>query len=234
MKKILLSAGALALLVTSASAQFTARRSSVRASGDATVSVKPDQLRLGVGVTTTAATAQEASDQNATQATAVIAALRKVAGTAGEIKTIGYSVSPNYRYPQGGGTPTLTGYTANNTVEVITSDLSLGGKLIDSSVQAGATNIQSLRFALKDSEAARFEALRLATLQAKRHAEAIATGLNARLGYVIAADEGAAARRVLADTRTVNAAAGGTVPTPVETGMVDVYATVTLEIELIP
>jgi hypothetical protein len=156
-----------------------------------------------------------------------------VVGTAGELKTVGYSVTPNYKYPQGGGTPTLTGYTANNTVEVTTGDLSLGGKLIDSAVQAGATNVNSLRFALKDSEPARAEALRLATLQAKRHAEAIATGLTARLGYVIAAAEGGAVRTVNVDTRTLASGAGAT-PTPVETGMVDVYATVTLEIELIP
>lgn len=233
MKRLLLPIGILALAAVSASAQFGPRRSSVSASGDASVSVKPDQLKLNAGVTTTAPTAQEASDQNAAQVTLVINALKRVAGTTGELKTVGYSVTPNYKYPQGGGTPTLTGYTANNTVEVTTGDLSLGGKLIDSAVQAGATNVNSLRFALKDSEPARVEALRLATMMAKRHAEAIATGLGARLGYVIAAAEGGTVRTVNLDTRAL-AAAGGATPTPVETGMVDVYATVTLEIELIP
>jgi len=234
MNKLLLPIGILALAAVSASAQFAPRRSSVSASGDASVSVKPDQLKLNAGVTTQAPTAQEASDQNAAQVTLVTAALKRVAGTAGELKTVGYSVTPNYKYPTGGGTPTLTGYTANNTVEVTTGDLSLGGKLIDSAVQAGATNIQGLRFALKDSEPARAEALRLATMQAKRHAEAIATGLGARLGYVIAAAEGGAVRTVTNDNRALAASGGGATPTPVETGMVEVYATVTLEIELIP
>jgi uncharacterized protein YggE len=233
MKRVLLPIGILALAAVSASAQFAPRRSSVTASGDASVAMKPDQLKLNAGVTTQAPTAQEASDQNAAQVILVIAALKKVAGPAGELKTVGYSVTPNYRYPQGGGTPALTGYTANNTVEVATGDLSLAGKLIDSAVQAGATNVSGLRFALKDSEPARVEALRLATMQAKRHAEAIATGLGARLGYVIAAAEGGAVRIVNVDTRAL-AASGGATPTPVETGMVDVYATVTLEIELIP
>jgi hypothetical protein len=234
MKRIPLLAGALALAALSVNAQFPPGRSSVRASGDASVSVKPDQLKLNVGVTTQAATAQEASDQNAAQVTAVIAALKKVVGAAGDIKTVGYSVTPQYRYPQGGGTPTLTGYTANNSVEVTTGDLSLAGRMIDTAVQAGATNVQGLRFALKDQEPARAEALRLATMQAKRHAEAIATGLSARLGYVIAAAEGGAIRVVNTDIRALGAAAGGSTPTPVETGMVDVYATVTLEVELIP
>ncbi len=232
MRKVLLWVGILGFSALSANAQFTMRRSSVRASGTASVSVKPDQLKLNVGVTTQAPTAQEASDQNASLVTSVIAALKKAVGTAGEIKTVGYSVTPNYRYPQGGGTPTLTGYTANNTVEVTTGDLSLGGKLIDAAVAAGATNVVGLRFGLKDSEPVRGEALRLATLQAKAHAEAIATGLNGRLGYVIAAEEGGAVR-ILADSRVLGAA-GGSTPTPIESGTVDVSATVTLEIELIP
>jgi hypothetical protein len=232
-KSIPLAAGALLVAALSVNAQLLPRRSSVRASGQASVSVKPDQLKLNVGVTTQAATALEASDQNAALVTVVIAALKKVVGAAADIKTVGYSVTPNYKYPQGGGTPTLTGYTVNNTLEVATGDLSLAGRLIDAAVQAGATNVQSLRFALKDSEPARAEALRLATIEAKRHAEAIATGLNARLGYVIAADEGGAVQVANTDVRAV-ATAGGSTPTPVETGMVEVSATVTLEIELLP
>lgn len=232
MRKVFLLVGILGFTALSVDAQLPMRRSSVRASGNASVSVKPDQLRLNVGVTTQAQTAQEASDQNAAQVTAVIAALKKTIGTAGEIKTVGYSVTPNYRYPQGGGAPTLTGYTANNTVEVTTSDLSLAGRLIDSAVAAGATNVAGLRFTLKDPEPVRGEALRLATLQARAHAEAIATGLNGRLGYVISAQEGGSAQ-ILAEARVLGAA-GGATPTPVESGMVDVSAAVTLEIELIP
>jgi uncharacterized protein YggE len=234
MKRIPLLAGTVVLAALSVNAQLMPPRSSVRASGDASVSVKPDQLKLNVGVTTQAATAQEASDQNAAQVTAVIAALKKVMGATADIKTVGYSVTPLYKYPPNGGTPTLTGYTANNSVEVTTGDLSLAGKLIDTAVQAGATNVQGLRFALQDAEPARAEALRMATLQAKRHAEAIATGLSARLGSVIAAAEGGTVSVINTDVRGLGAATGGTTPTPVETGMVEVSATVTLEIELIP
>ncbi|MBI4875736.1 MAG: SIMPL domain-containing protein [Acidobacteria bacterium] len=229
MHKSFLAIGLMAALAVAAQAQLL-RRPTVRASGQATVSSKPDQLRLSVGVTTRAATAQEASEQNAAQATRVIAALQRLVGTTGELKTVGYSVSPIYRNSPD-GTQTITGYQVNNTVEVTTSDLSLGGKLIDAGIQAGATNVQSLRFSLKDSEPVRLEALRLATLQARRRAEAIATGLSARLGHVLSAEEGGSSVAVPIDTRAL--AAAGSTPTPIETGMVDLTATVTLEIELI-
>jgi uncharacterized protein YggE len=232
MKSLLAAAGVVWLLAVSAAAQIAPRRSSVRASGDATVPANPDQLSVTIGVTTQAPTAQQASEQNATLTTAVIAALRRLVGTTGEIKTVGYSLYPNYRTSSSGGPATVTGFTANNSVAVNTSDLSLGGKLIDAAIQAGATNVQGLAFGLKDSEPARLEALRQATQEARRRAEAIALGLGARLGYVIAADEGGSVRVVATDARALGAS--GTAPTPVETGTVSVYASVTLEIELIP
>jgi len=141
-----------------AQTQVAARRL-VRATGDATLSTKPDQAKINVGVVTQAATAQEASTQNAAQVETVLARLRQVLGAVGEMKTIGYSLTPNYKYPQGGGTPTLIGFTASNTVEVTTNDLSLIGKVIDTAIQAGATNVQGLRFTAKDAESLRSVAL---------------------------------------------------------------------------
>ena len=212
-----------------AQAQVAARRL-VRATGDATLSVKPDQAKINVGVVTQANTAQEASTQNATQVDAVLARLRQVLGAAGEMKTVGYSLTPNYKYPQGGGTPTLTGFTASNTVEVTTSDLSLIGKVIDTAIQAGATNVQGLRFTVKDTESLRAVVLAMAARQARAHAEGIATGLEVRLGAVITAQEGAVISVQPLDVRT---AAGAATATPIETGTVEIQATVTVDIEIL-
>src|SRR5438270_2066443 len=83
---------------------------SVQAVGSATVSGKPDQVKVNIGVTTTATTAQDASAQNATQMTAVLNQVRQVLGPAADIKTIGYAITPNYR-STAGQEPVLTGYT---------------------------------------------------------------------------------------------------------------------------
>jgi uncharacterized protein YggE len=207
-----------------------ANRPFIRAAGEGVVSIHPDQMRINIGVTTQAASAQEAGDRNATRVAAVLEALRQLLGPNADLKTINYSVSPNYRYPTGGGQPEITGYTASNIIEVTSADLSLAGRVIDAAVGAGANNITGLRFGLKDPDPARREALRLATQQARSHAEAIAQGLNARLGAVLAASEGFTTR--LASNFDERGGATTAATTPIETGNLEVRAQVTIEYEI--
>jgi uncharacterized protein YggE len=210
--------------------QAQAGRHLVGASGQATVSVKPDQAKLSVGVVTQAATAQAAAAQNATQVAAVLAQLGNILGPAADIKTIGYSLNPTYRYPQG-APPELTGYTASNTVEVTMTDLSLIGRTIDAASQAGANSVQGLQFSVQDEEPVRQQALGLATKQAKAHAQAIASGIGASLGAVVLAQEGGG---VSVRTLTNAAPTAAATPTPIETGLVQIQATVSIQVELIP
>jgi uncharacterized protein YggE len=205
-----------------------AQRPYIRAFGQGTVSIRPDQVQASLGVTTQAATAQESSETNATRVAAVIDAVRQVLGQSADIRTVSYSVNPTYRYPPNGGTPTLTGYTTTNIVEVTTQNLNAIGRVIDAAVQAGATNIQSLRFGLKDPEPARRQALRLATEQARADAAAIASGLGASLGDVISVEEsGAITVREALPGRTDTA-----VQTPIEPGDVDVRASVVIQVAI--
>ncbi len=219
-----LTAGVL-LLVPGMTAQT---RPYVRATGTATVALRPDLARLAAGVVTQATTAQEAAAQNATQVTAVLNAMRQLLGPAAEIRTISYSLNPNYR-SQPGGQPVLVGYTASNTVEAATDDLAIIGRLIDTCIQAGATNVGSLRFGLKDDQPARGQALRQAAVQARVQADAIVSGLGLKTGAVLVAAEGVAVRVSSLDERALAAPA-----TPVETGLVQVTGTVTLELEITP
>ena len=202
----------------------------VRAVGEANVSVKPDEARLSVAVTTQATTAEQAAAQNATIAEAVMARLRQVLGRTGDLETVGYSIYPNMKCPQGESC-SIAGYTCNNTLQVRTSDLGLPGRLIDNAIQAGATSIAGLSFSLRDDSEVKGQALGLAAKQARAHAEAIAAGLGAKLGAILSAAETGTTRIIPYDAR----AGGATfVPTtPVEPGLVQVYATVTLEVELI-
>jgi uncharacterized protein YggE len=211
-------------------AQAQSGRHLVGASGQATVSVKPDQARLDVGVVTQAETAQDAAAQNATQVASVLAQLRTVLGSTADIKTVGYSLNPTYRYPQG-APPVLTGYTASNTVEVTMTDLSLIGRTIDAASQAGANNVQGLQFSIQDEEPVRQQALGLATKQAKAHAQAIASGIGASLGAVVQAQEGGAVAVVRS---LANGPVAGAAQTPIETGLVQIQANVSIQVELLP
>ena len=218
-------------MIVAGNAQTTVRRNLIRAAGEGVVAVTPDQVKVTLGVTTQAANAQDASSQNATQVAAVIDKLKQAFGTTIDIRTLYYSLSPNYNYPGGGGTPVLTGYTASNTVEVTATDLTIAGKIIDTATQGGANRVESLQFSLKNDQAARAQALRLASIQAKAHADAIALGLGVHLGAVISASEGSSVQPVIyGDVR----AAAATTTTPVSPGNVEIRSTVTLEIEIAP
>jgi len=203
----------------------TPRPPFVQAVGQGSVSVQPDRAKIDFSVVTTATTAQNAAAQNATQVSALIAALQTLLGSTGNIQTIGYSLSPNYNYPPGAN-PVLTGYTASNTIEVSASDLSMVGTIIDTGVRAGATNVQSLQFTLQNPDPVLQQALKLATTQAKAHADAMASGVGMHSGAV------RSIRENVSTSVTPVVATPGTNTTPVLPGLVNIQATVTLEVDL--
>ncbi|MBS1830792.1 MAG: SIMPL domain-containing protein [Acidobacteria bacterium] len=215
------------LLTLPAMPQVVQRRPVVRASGEGIVSVRPDQVKVRLSVTTNANTAAEAADLNASETTKVMAALRQALGANTEIRTTGYSLGQRYN-------PDLRrndGFTATNSIEVTVNDLSLAGRAIDTAAGAGATTIGGIQFTLKDSAPSRAQALRLATMQAKANAEAIASGLGKTLGTVMVAQEGSSVSVTPIDIRTT-AGLGAGAPTPVEAGNVDVRAYVAVEAEM--
>ena len=229
LKTILGSAVLVAAFIGGAPAQTaTMRRPFIRSLGQGTISVQPDLAKVNIGVVTTAATAQDASAQNATKVAAVLSQLTQLLGMGADIKTISYSLNANYNYPTG-SPPVLINYSVTNIVQVTTGDLANIGKVIDVGTQAGANTIQGLQFSLKDEQPARAQALKLAAQQARAHADAIAAGVNGRTGAVLAAEEGGSVS--ITPIRALTPSAGTT--TPVLPGTLEVQANVTLEVELI-
>jgi uncharacterized protein YggE len=237
LKRAWLAAAVLMLINMAAFAQATdekAARPMIRVTGEATVTARPDQATIHIGVVTQAQTAQTAAAQNARKLDAVLQELRKALGPQAEIKTISYSLNPNYVYPREGGQPKLSGYTASNTVEVKTTDLAQVGKVIDISTQSGANNIQALRFGLKDEETVKAQALREAAARAKAKAEAIASALGVRIVRFLMAEESGATIIPIQGRDFYAAREAASAPTPVEPGNIDVRANITLTFEVGP
>ncbi len=204
-----------------------ARNPFIRAIGEGTVAISPDQAKVDISVTTQAATADSAASQNATQTQAVIDKLNQLLGANADVKTINYSLSPSYTYPPN-GTPILVGFIANNTVEVTTANLTGVGKIIDTAVQAGANGVSSLRFGLQNDQPARQQALRLTSIQAKAKADAIALGLGVHTGAVLAAQEGV----VSVQPASFQVAGTAATTTPVQPGNLTIVADVTLDVTI--
>ncbi|MGZ8434561.1 MAG: SIMPL domain-containing protein [Candidatus Binatia bacterium] len=223
-------------LASAASAQQGPERlrpPSIAVNGEATIAAEPDQAQIDIGVTNQARTAPDASRENAERISRVLAEVKKLLGKGDEVKTSGYSLTPQYRYPQG-GKPEIVGFTANNIVRIKTAKLDEVGKLIDAAMQAGANNINRLAFTLKDEEGARLDALKQAAAKAKAKAEAIAASLGLKIVRISSVTEGERSFqpvfRAMPMARAEIAAAQA--PTPIEQGTVDVRSTVTLVAEV--
>jgi len=209
--------------------------SSIRVTGDARVTAKPDRVQIDIGVTTRAAQSQDAASQNARQVDAVLAAVRKATGPAAVLKTISYSLNPTYQYHPNGEEPTITGYSAVNVVQVTLDDLGKIGTVIDSATLAGANHLQGIQFTLRDQDAVRAEALRQAATRARAEAEVLAAALGLKVVRVLSAEENSPrVVPVRAYMGAPRAAMATATATPVEAGTLDVTADVMLTVEVGP
>ena len=230
----------LTLSVTVLRAQQNATRapqpSTVRSHGQASVSVKPDQVRVEVGVVSQAPAAQAAAAQNAKQLADVLAELKKALGPTAEIRTTNYSLQPLYKSDRAGSAPVIMGYSATNTVQVKMDDVTAAGKIIDVATKTGANNIHGIHFTVKDEQKVRVEALQRAAAQARSNAEALASALGVKPVRVLSVDDGQPVvvypvRQMMSMEASAMRAQA---PTPVEPGSVEVNATVTVTLEVAP
>jgi uncharacterized protein YggE len=211
------------------------RPPSVTALGEAVIMAEPDQAQIDIGVLTQARNAPDAAKENAEKLSRVLAQIKKLLGKGDEIKTTGYALNPNYRYPQG-GKPEITGYTATNVLQIRTSNLESVGKLIDAGMQSGANQINRLLFTLKDEHSAQLQALRMASQKAKSKAEEMAGALGSKVVKILSVTENErGVRPVIAQARGAQVEAlSSATPTPVEAGTIEVRSSVTLSAEIAP
>ena len=217
------------MLAIAMSAQQVAQ---VVAHGEGTASGRPDQVRIQIGVTTQAATAQEAGAQNAKQSAAVIAELKQQLGAGAEFQTMNYSLYPTYRNQRDGAKPTIAGYQANNTVEVRINDVNTAGKIIDAATKSGANQIQGIHFSLRDEQKLRGEALAKAAGQARANVQALAGALGLRVVRLVKVEDGEPVH--VMPMRMEMMSKADAVQTPVEAGTIQVRATVTVTAEVVP
>lgn len=143
--------------------------------GEAEVKGAPDLARIGLAVETRGTSAEQAVEENARLAGALVEALKDFGLSEDEIKTGSYRLYSYREWFDGRpeGESVLT-YQAINEVIVSTSRLDEVGELIDRAVKAGANNINFINFELENSQELQLQALKLATEQAELKADAIA------------------------------------------------------------
>ena len=149
----------------------------------------PDIALLSAGVVTQAADANAAMRANATEMTKVVAAIKAAGIAERDIQTSGVSLNPQYRYAEN-QPPTITGYQANNNVNITVRDIGKVGKILDALVATGANQVNGPSFDVDDKESAFDEARRAAVEKAKGRAEMYAKTLGLRVRRIVSISEG--------------------------------------------
>jgi len=212
--------------------QNTSTVSSIRVMGDAVVAAKPERAQIDVGVLTQEKQSQNAATQNARQMDSILTALHKLLGPDADIKTINYTLSPDYQYRPIGAKASVSSYTAVNVVRVTVDDLTKVGLVIDTATQAGANHIESVRYTVRDPQVLHSEAVREAALKAKANAEALAAALNLKILRTLTVEDTGEPGGPPDVSEAGLRDAGGGAPTPVQSGSFVVSANVQLTVEV--
>ena len=151
--------------------------------GSGKVNLVPDIAYINIGVRTEADEVSTALSGNTTQATRISDALKQLGVEEKDIQTTSFNVYPMQQYDKEGKV-TKTTYVVENTVNVTARDLAQLGKLLDTTVKAGANNIYGISFDVEDKTEALGQARDLAIQDAKVKAQAIAVSSGVTLGEI--------------------------------------------------
>lgn len=207
------------------------RTTRVLVAGDSVVQAQPDTAILVISVVTQSKSALEAQQDNARRSDAVIRAVKAAAGAGAEVKTSGYSLTPQRVYKEN-QPPTITGYEAHNSVTVTMSDLQKVGAVIDAAAQAGANNVETVSFTLRQDRAARDQALAGATREAIGKANTIAQALGGHVVRILEVQEDGVRPRPVETTYAREAMVSQAASTPIEVGSLEVTSRVQLIAEI--
>jgi uncharacterized protein len=146
------------------------------ASGRGTVTIPTTLSQIRLAIESTGKTPDSAQQEAAKRSTQVMNYLKTQ--QVDKLQTTGINLNPTYTYPTGGN-PKIVGYTATNSISFrVTTDRA--GKILDAAVNKGATRIDGVSFVASDRaiEVAQIQALKQATQDAQRQADAVLETLN--------------------------------------------------------
>ena len=197
----------------------------VTVTGEATVAVAPDTAMIRLGVSTQEKTAREASEANAKQMTAVLAAIKDTGVADRDIQTSRLSLQPQYD-PNKSGTARLTGFQASNQVTVRIRDIDKLPTVLDRAITAGANEMSGIEFVVSEQSKLLDQARDDAIADARRKADLYAKAAGAKLGRVVSITEEGSAP----PPRPIQALRAGAVP--IAPGEQTLRAIVTVSYEL--
>jgi uncharacterized protein YggE len=172
-KTVVLVAMGLAIALAAAPEQ---PRRTLAVTGTAEVSVKPDICYISFGVETFhKKSAREAYRNNAELMNALSAAVKAVGIESKDLQTSSFTVTPQYHYEDSGHRRVFDGYRVYQSLDVNVRDLEKASAVLDAGMDAGATQVNNVTFAVENPKKytadARVEAVKAAQAKAQTMAD---------------------------------------------------------------
>ena len=199
-------------------------------SGEATIHRVPDQAFVSVSVETRSRMPRDAQKQNADAMSAVQQKLIEAGIQKDAIRTTGYSIQQEFDFTNGRRVP--RDYVAHNGIEVRLDGVERVGEILDLVVQAGATSVLGVRFDVKDRTVLERDVLMHAVEDARARADALAAGAGRTVDRVIRIDDMRQPRLPPQPVMTMRAQAADSAQTPIEPGLIEIHAQVTLTVSI--
>ena len=158
----------------------------VSSMGIATVKATPDLVSVYFSVETDGETASEAKDANAEIVEELVSKLISMGFDREDVQTSNFNVYPVYDWESGKQKENGFKATHQITVEMPMDDSEKVGDVVDAGVDAGAL-VSYINFELtqESQNSYKAEALKLASEDARVKAEAVAAGLDKKLGKLV-------------------------------------------------
>ena len=188
MKPVFALAAATATFLSAPALAQTVPPPAISVTGEANVSVAPDQAQIDGGVSADAKTAREASDANNAAMGKVLLALKGAGIDEKDYQTSRLSLQPQYAPNRTGPSP-VVGYRASNRVTIKVRDVTKVANMIDVLVGAGANDIGGIHFVVTQASKLLDEAREQAIADARRKAQIYAKAAGVTLGEPIAISE---------------------------------------------
>ena len=206
---------------------------SISVSGVGRVKAAPDVADIGIGVTMQDKEAGGASQQAAEAMDAVVTALLGMGIAEADIQTTSLSLNPVYNWES--ETPEITGWEANNMVNVTIRDIESVGDVVDTATAAGANSINGISFRVEDPTEAEATARSAAVADAQAKADQLAADVGVEIiGIITITESGGQPPQPLYMDRgmAMEEAMDTTASTPVLPGEVELSVSVFIQYEI--
>lgn len=189
MKKFtsVLAAALLVFSVAVTNLAAAAEPNTIAVSGMAEQEVAPDMAYIDVGINVRADDAETARTQEAQIASQIRRALLGLAITDNDLQNTSYYLYQEYKVDRN-GVRTADKYVLDSSIKVTVKDLDKLSQVIDNVVEAGATNISNITYALSTQNIIQRQLLATAVENARDKAAVVANAGSRTLGNMLSAD----------------------------------------------